>query len=184
MVGCVFADLFCYVIIALNKRAKVKAMDISLKNVKYIAANSLDSHCFSATVYVDGKKSFVASDDGCGGNIVFSGVPKHLNTLEMSRKLFDDSDCTKEEARYLRDNYLEVVIGNLVNDFLARKEALRILKRISYIHGGEIYSFKAKFKPTPENLAKVKQLDSWKKGSILLNELPKEEAIAAIRAAL
>jgi len=46
-------------------------MDFQLKTFKYIKANSRDSHCFSATLYLDGKALAYCSDDGWGGETVY-----------------------------------------------------------------------------------------------------------------
>jgi len=42
-------------------------MDISIKGLKQSEFASRETHCFEATVYVNGKRSFSAQNDGWGG---------------------------------------------------------------------------------------------------------------------
>jgi len=44
-------------------------MNITLKSVKHSEVQSRDSHCFTATLYIDGKKVFGVMDDGWGGEM-------------------------------------------------------------------------------------------------------------------
>lgn len=42
-------------------------MIIELKNLKTLASLSEETHCYTATIYVDGKPAFQASNRGHGG---------------------------------------------------------------------------------------------------------------------
>jgi hypothetical protein len=42
-------------------------MKVELKNVKYSAFASQETHCFEATVYIDGKRVGTVSNEGYGG---------------------------------------------------------------------------------------------------------------------
>jgi hypothetical protein len=46
---------------------RILPTNIELKNVKVHADMSQETHCFSATVYIDGKKAGVVSNHGHGG---------------------------------------------------------------------------------------------------------------------
>jgi hypothetical protein len=42
-------------------------MKLELKNIKYFASGSQETPCYTATVYVDGKKAIYVDNDGHGG---------------------------------------------------------------------------------------------------------------------
>lgn len=42
-------------------------MEITLKNIKHSEFASHETHCFEATVYIDGKRAFGVENDGQGG---------------------------------------------------------------------------------------------------------------------
>ena len=42
-------------------------MKLELKNIKYFASGSQETPCYTATVYVDGKKAIYVSNNGHGG---------------------------------------------------------------------------------------------------------------------
>jgi len=164
-------------------------MKIEIKNVKHSELASQETHYFEATVYVDGKRSFTASNDGRGGCTDFyplnDGSPKetralvekieaHLKTLLPH--VFGDND------QYSVVQNLECVVGDLVNDWLEMKDIKRVLKKISYIKNGGLYQVSQKgFKPTVENIAKVKKAPWWKSDNVCLNELSAEDALKAYR---
>ena len=56
-------------------------MKIELRNVKYFAAGSEETSCFTATVYVDGKKAGTAQNHGTGGPTMVHPftIEKHIN---------------------------------------------------------------------------------------------------------
>ena len=45
-------------------------MALTLKNLKHFAAGSQETYCFTATVYLDGKKVGTAENDGHGGETI------------------------------------------------------------------------------------------------------------------
>ncbi len=64
---------------------------ITLTNLKVAEFASTDSTCFEATVYVDGKRFCVASDDGNGGGTDFhpmvTGASTHVNLVDHINKV-------------------------------------------------------------------------------------------------
>lgn len=48
---------------------------VILKNLKYAAFASEETHCFEATVYVDGKRFCIASNEGHGGPDRYDALP-------------------------------------------------------------------------------------------------------------
>lgn len=151
-------------------------MKFELKAVKYLAANSEETHCFAAKLYVDGKFSTEVSNAGHGGCNSYSNydavdrIDKRLN-----------KEIIKTEFGDLKNN-LEIVVGNLMNDYLADKQLKTILRRISFINSGQLYQYPAKIKPIKHNLEAIKKRPDFKKDSILLNELPFDQALAHVAA--
>ncbi len=161
-------------------------MKIEIKNVQYSAFASHDSHCFEATVYVDGKRAFTASDQGMGGCIDFyafnDGSPKETRELVDSiNKELSTTFCKEFPDLPM---CLEIVIGELVNDFLVMKDLKKSLKKLCYLNEeNKICELAAKHKPTEKNQTDIKNCSWWNDSNILLNELPIDEALKAFRSA-
>lgn len=111
---------------------------ITLKSVKHMAKLSRETHCFTANVFVDGKKFCEVSNDGHGGcdetsanyDDVFA-LMKQLNPNVV--KSYDDVDKDANEPWPYPDNWFltfsmtaqsafEALVCNLVNDFLRLKD--------------------------------------------------------------
>jgi len=152
-------------------------MRIELKNFKYADFASDETPCFTATVYVNGKRSFTVENDGHGGPNNYHNIDSgegYKAVEEYAASLFEvDVDGT---GKYFIQPNVETVIFQQVDKILNERETKKILRRISYIKDGAIYQLSAKWKPTDENLRKVKTASWWKSGYRLLNELPFDEA--------
>lgn len=157
-------------------------MNITLKSVKYNNALSRDSHCFSATVYVDGKKVFGIMDDGWGGDMEPFKVKGGVEDLWATYKAIDAE--LKKEPRVqtekhielglpVLDNCLEFIVCDLVNDFLRDREIKKSLRRITYMVGDEM--FEVKLSPTADNIKRIKAQKWWDNTNVLLNGMPIEE---------
>ncbi len=55
-------------------------MEIALKNISYSERLSEETNCFSATIYIDGKKAGEASNHGHGG-------PTMIRPRELEQKI-------------------------------------------------------------------------------------------------
>ncbi len=150
-------------------------MNITLKNIKHSEFASQETHCFEATVYVDGKRSFIAKNDGHGGDDYY--YPINGETMQDVHNKVDiiNAELGKEKVKYNLDNCLEFVVSDLINEWLRDKEIKKILKKVAYVRGTDLYTLPAKYKPTTEMLKKMKQQDWWKPEYKLLNEMPIEE---------
>ena len=168
-----------------------------LKSVKYLSANSRDSHCFSATLYVDGKRFCRASDDGWGGQINFDTLDhKSVKQNEIYHRVADiDAELIKEfgEKTYDRkdgstfsipEKTLEYIVCDLVNDFLtARELKSKLAKKVVYIQNGQCLE--------TQNARNKELLGRWIEEVInedgteeVLNILPFDKALEAYRAAV
>ena len=163
----------------------MKKPNIELKNIKHFAAQSEETHCFTATLYVDGQKFALIGNHGHGGpdniDLVKGKTWEDFKALEKRIAATfpkwgsefggeDDHDCS-----------LEILCGELINDFLEEKQFRRLLKKPTYINSeGHIMQFKAPPKGVP--MAKMIDAIKAKRPEIsLLNEMPEAEAFALLK---
>ncbi len=154
-------------------------MKITLKNIKRAEFSSQETHCFEATVYVDDKRAFVASNDGQGGCNNYYPVDSDYHKMhgliaDIEAELGQEKIKTDYGPEL--DNCLEIVINVLVNEWLSDKDLKRLLKKIVYVKNGGMYTLSGKHKPTPQILAELKRVNWWRPEYILLNELTFDEA--------
>lgn len=154
-------------------------MKITIKNVKYLAHASQDSHCFEAVVYVDDKRAFRVTNSGHGGSDDYHPAIKGENYADVNKRVGDinailEKETIKTDFGELQ-NDLELVVGELVNEWLIDREIKKTLKKLCYVKDGSIYTLAAKHKPTVDNIAAVQKAEWWKPEYKLLNGLPIEE---------
>ena len=77
------------------------------------------------------------------------------------------------------DNSLEIVVGGLVNEWLAGKEIKKMLKTLTYTDGKDIYQVKTP--ATAQNIEAIKRQNWWKDSYIILNALEFGEAFELIK---
>ena len=142
-------------------------MKFEIKNVKVAEFASEETFCFEASLYVDGARFCVVSNDGHGGPDNYYPVKGATN-----RDLYREIERINSEL----DKTLESVVADLVAEYLIDKDIRRTMKRIAYTKGdGMVYALPAKYKPTEANLAAVKRASWWMPGYTILNEQPMEE---------
>ena len=155
-------------------------MKIEIKNVKHSAFASQETHCFQATVYVDGKRSFTAFNEGFGGCNSYQqfkdGDFKEVNAQVSKINEELNKEIIKTSFGEIR-NDLDIVIGDLLNEFLAIREVKQQLRSIVYVLDGNLYAMPPKLKPTKENIQRVRDTDWWDEKAVILNELSLEDAI-------
>lgn len=126
-------------------------MDIQIKNVKHSEFASQETHCFEATVYIDGKREFTASNDGHGGCNNY-----HALNGGASNKLWDrikeiNAELNKEKVdvdgtgQHFIANDLDIVIGDLLNTYLSLKSIKSKLRRkvLAVNAEGEVIQYNA-----------------------------------------
>ena len=157
---------------------------MELKNLSHNATFSEETHCFRATVYLNGKRMFCAENRGCGGPNNYSplnhgGLDHHL--LEKSREAFEESmSIAREEAKQYTlkkielgedlqwaidafgdgksDELIDWLITDLINEQLTLKEMRKALKKKVMVYwpkSNEIF-YLGRDKPTDEILEKYK----------------------------
>jgi hypothetical protein len=157
---------------------------IELKNIKYAAFASEETNCYKATLYVNGKRFAYLSNDGHGGcdrqEPIEPYTYKDLAQLEktIAKEYPKWGSEFHDGVEY--DMTLEIVCGNLINEWHIDKEIKRTLKKITFIKSIDdkeiIY--------TDGNVAQAKKLGDQIRRKILqdypkaiiLNDLPIDEA--------
>ena len=158
--------------------------EITLKNIKHASFASQETHCFEASVYVNGKKEFKVSNDGHGGSNFYYEITgassvkdvwervREINT-ELKKELLP---CSWDETQTIA-NDIDIVVGDLVNDWLENRDAKKHLRKICYIkNDGQQGFFTVNLKPTPENLDIVRAQKWWNKGYTFLNSMTFDQA--------
>lgn len=160
-------------------------MNLELKNVKYAAFQSHETHCFTASVYVDGKKVGTAENSGQGGptSVYWDDKEAKAKVEKWVAKLpAVESDFGDGMSMLLKD--VEWVIDDLVTDWLLTKDLKRILKnRVVFTKKGVDGVFQTNTIKTP--VMKILRdrpikewYSKWPNADQFLNLLPFEKALA------
>jgi hypothetical protein len=154
-----------------------KQTRITLKNVKYFAPMSQETHCYTASVYFDGVRVGTTENNGHGGCDSHGPIDKagwdamqaYAATLESGSTFHDGSTM---------DVDLDWVFCELVNQsFLLKDFARAINNRVLYIKDGSLYQTKCvKQKATLGEW--VEQVIEWEGVTEVLNMLAPAEAFA------
>jgi hypothetical protein len=159
---------------------------LTLKAFKHSAFASQETHCFEASVHLNGKKIGVVSNQGHGGCDDFWG------NKGVSRKVWSDLDLRyREDAPKWHfdhddswnDNTLEIWCCDQVNKFLAHKDFKRLMKsKVCFTkpksdNPKAIYSlgFKGVRNISQQHIDHIKAKN---KDIMILNEMPQEQALA------
>ena len=167
-------------------------MKVELKSLKHSEFASRETNCFEATVYINGKRAFYASNDGNGGadsyaplfklndsqdRVEFNGLLNdlinHCLTLPKWGSEFGDADNM--------DVTPEILIGNLVNKMLDSKKLKKSLKaKVLFINENGIYQTAyGNKRPVDQNL--IDMVKDENPDSIILNCLAFNEALDLYR---
>jgi hypothetical protein len=167
-------------------------MQIELKNFRHAEFASDETHCYEATIWIDGKRSFLAHNDGQGGsdhyyplinsteartefNAVMERVEAHCNSLPKYGSEFGGEDDMPMN--------LEILIGNLINRTLSRKKLKRVLKnKIVTLERDEVweYGYSRSALHWSDAMQKTIVIDEIKKKNpnvTILNDLPFDDAL-------
>ena len=102
---------------------------IELKNVMYTAFMSEETHCYQATLYVDGQRWGTVSNEGHGGPDRFDGINGYDwdDIRELNQRIKETVPPYEYEGRLL-DQDLEMICGELVNEWLADRDFTKAMK--------------------------------------------------------
>ena len=175
---------------------------MELKNLSHNASLSEETHCFRASVYINGKRMFTASNGGNGGSNFYSP-----SDFGKGKEAFEEAMAiAREEARQYTlkkielgedlqwaidafgdgksDELIDWLITDLINEQLTLKEMRKVMKKkvIVYDPKGNDILHLGRDKPTDEILEKyknhfatrseIKNAKDW----IWLNTIPEAEA--------
>ena len=108
----------------------VKTMKVTLKSVKFMESLSEETNCFSATVYINGKRVGTAENRGCGGPTSYSFTDRKLEgDFEAYAKTLPDVPTDfgaplKMGGEFLIDTLFEVWLKSHYD----KKEAARFAR--------------------------------------------------------
>ena len=158
-------------------------VNIALKAIKVFEANSDETQCYQANVYVDNKPFYIVSNSGNGGCDNVYQHPKCKLTRTEWRAKGDEikkalSTIRTAPSEYFTDGMeldLELLCHEYVTDFLLRRDFKRRLatKKTLIIEKGIMYALRNKWSNTASFINGVK---AHYKGCTILNELSFEEA--------
>jgi hypothetical protein len=165
-------------------------MKIELKSFKHAEFASHETHCYEATVYVDGKRAFYASNDGHGGADFYEPLHSIRKDPKEARSEFDvvmakiEAHCAtlpKWRSKFaIEDNMdvdIEILIGDIINKKLTAKELKKSLKKkVLFITEDGIYQTAyGQKKPADQNL--IDMVREENPDALVLNSLAFDEAL-------
>lgn len=166
-------------------------MKIELRNVKHAAFASEETDCFTATVYLDGKRVGEVSNAGKGGCNEYHPheLEKRLNEYAKTLPQTDiGCDVGGSGSPVMIEQDADTVIGTLLHDWMLRRDLTRALSRkVLFTRPGQtsVYETKALKKETiahaigPNHARTLEQF----KADRILNCLPFDEALTIYRSA-
>lgn len=163
---------------------------ITLKNIRYAAFASEETNCYTATLYVDGVKWGEVGNDGHGGpDWVHLAKPRSYADLEALNARIAASyppiDLKLDDGRTIPAD-LETVCGDLVDAHLATKALTSLMRNKALFFkatpqdGAPLYQLALKGRPLD---AAIAHLNRMYPGVVILNTLPKDEALRLYRLA-
>jgi len=106
-----------------------KAPHIALQNIKHVAHFSEETHCYTAVLYVNGERCGTVSNRGQGGPDEFHGESgRGYGEIETLNTLIGKTFTPYTYENHELEQNLEMVCGDLVNQWLRDKEFTRAMK--------------------------------------------------------
>ena len=156
-------------------------MEITLKDISHNERLSEETNCFSATIYIDGKKAGEASNHGHGGPTMI-----HPRKLEQKIHAYAKTLPPIEVEGMTLEMDAELLIGDLLAEYLTRRDMRKAFRtRLLFTKAGRPEIYEAKLdaatmaKPHENRAAMLERLKADK----ILNFLPEKEAFTLYSAA-
>ena len=162
-------------------------MKIEIKNLKHSEFASHETNCFEASVYADGKRIGVVSNDGQGGCNSYSHPRSTWAPIEDYAKTLPPSKYTMTQNGVQTEVDLPVdidtVIDGLVTDALYARDLKRqLLNRIMFIgEDGAMMETSRMDKGTMANWLSKPELMDKLKATQVLNLMPFSDAVKIYR---
>jgi len=157
---------------------------ITLKSIKVHHGLSQETHAYTATIYVDGKRFGTVENAGHGGcDNVHPDSRKYSDVRELDNRI--KATYPKRKSEYFpegREEDLEALCCDLVNTHNVRKEFRRLMGRklVARKNGtSEIYEWNLKRKPIAPDFSKW--AERFGDDYTLLNTMPPDKALEIFR---
>ena len=152
-------------------------MKLELKNIKHTAWASEETHCYQASLYVNGKPVAIVSNDGRGGTDRDYPHPKiepHTYRFVMTEVHAYFKSLPNTPSEWNEDGMeqrLEFWCADQVNDWLSARELKsKLRKAFLFQFADRVGVFAHKTRPSRAHKA------------VILNDLPFEDALALWKA--
>lgn len=162
-------------------------MKIELKNIKHSEFASQETHCFQATIYIDGKKVGTVENQGHGGcdsvhpHQVAQQIDDYAKTLPKTVCDFIDPDTGKPAE--IEQSH-ETIFGEIVNNWLVAKDLKRAMsKRVLYLKDGRVYVSGSMASDDLRRYLSEPKLGTLYQDKTILNLLPFDQALTIYRGA-
>jgi len=162
-------------------------MKLQLKAIKHTEWASEETHCYQASLFVDGKPVAIVSNDGHGGCDREYDHPKfkgdYRATMNAVHEYF--KSLPNEPSEWSEDGFaqsLEGWCGDQVNEFLSSRELKRKFKsHVVYQRKGTDALYQTKYHPT---VTKGEWIIDKQAGMTrrILNDMPFDEALTLWKA--
>lgn len=157
-------------------------MKVEIKNVKYSQFASRETSCFEATVYIDGKRMGIVSNDGHGG-------PNNHDSRELVEALIEHTKTLPTRTWRLNGEELEVspdidtAIDDLLMAYLHGRDLKRALsKRVLFVDkDGALRQTSTMTKPELETTLCAPDLGQRFRSNRILNLMPFDLALTTYR---
>ncbi len=150
-------------------------MKVELKNVKHYAGLSQETEAYTATVYVNGVAICTVENDGHGG--CDRQFPVGKKTRQDIRAV-DEWLQANRPAQKVGDSEfphtLEMECGDLLSEWLLKKEFARLMKLVCFVRDGAIRSVKGM--KAKDFASKKEVLERQFPGVVFWNSLTEDEA--------
>jgi hypothetical protein len=151
-------------------------MKLELKNLKHLESNSQATHCYTATLYVDGKPFAYVSNSGRGEQDCFDRHENFTGDFYPRLKEVSQWCANRKPVEIFHDHEIEHNIEmwccEEVNRLLTIKECKKCLRNIFLKEGNDLFTLKIPYRA--EFLPEIQK--KWP-DAIVLNALPFEKAL-------
>lgn len=143
-------------------------MKIELKNIKHSEFASRETNCYEATIYINGKREGLVSNDGHGGC-------DHVTPWQLAQEIdayaktlppivCEWNDPTTGKPMLLEQTH-ETIFGDLLTNWLIDKDLKRLMKtKILFTRDGQLYEISKAVRISPSESIQI------------LNNLPFDQA--------
>lgn len=160
---------------------------ITIKNLKVNATLSEETTCYSATIYVDGKKFGETGNDGHGGCDRILSCAPGVTRADFAA-LDDRIAATYPRIIYGEDKTdlgpcnLEWLVSGLIEDAEWVRDYRRAVKgKVLFTVPGETGVSQIKVKPPHTEAQYLAHIAQKYPGAVILNALPEDEAVKLFR---